>query len=92
MYTPRPIDTTDIELSPEIVELRELLARNTHEVWAASRIREGWTLGPRDDASKKHPCLVPYEELSEIEKDYDRNTSGETLKVLLKLGYKIKKE
>ena len=92
MYTPRPIDTSDVELSEEICAVRELLARNTHEVWAASRIREGWTLGPRDDANKKHPCLVPYDELSEIEKDYDRNTSGETLKVLLKLGYKITKQ
>ena len=92
MYTPKPIDTSDIVLNEEVLALRELLAKNTHEVWAASRMREGWTLGLRDDASKTHPCLVPYEELSEIEKDYDRNTSGETLKVLLKLGYKITKE
>ena len=92
MYTPKPIDTTEIVLSPEIEALRETLAKNTHEVWAASRIREGWTLGPRDDAKKQHPCLVPYEELPEIEKDYDRNTSGETLKLILKLGYKITKD
>lgn len=92
MYTPKPIDTTEIVLSPEIEALRETLAKNTHEVWAASRIREGWTLGPRDDVKKQHPCLVPYEELPEIEKDYDRNTSGETLKLILKLGYKITKD
>ena len=92
MYTPKPIDTTEIELSQEIKELSELLAKNTHEVWSAGRIRDGWTYGEqRDDQKKHHPCLVPYEDLSESEKEYDRNTSLETLKLILKLGYKISK-
>ena len=93
MYTPKPIDTTEIELSQEIKELSELLAKNTHEVWSAGRIRDGWTYGEqRDDQKKHHPCLVPYEDLSESEKEYDRNTSLETLKLILKLGYKISKD
>ena len=93
MYTPNPIDTSAIELSEEIKELCELLAKNTHEVWSAGRIRDGWIYGEtRDDAKKHHPCLIPYEELSETEKEYDRNTSTETLKLILKLGYKISKE
>ena len=93
MYTPRPIDTSDVELSEEICAVRELLARNTHEVWAAGRIKDGWTYGEvRDDAKRHHPCLVPYDELPESEKDYDRNTSQQTLKLILKLGYKIVKE
>ncbi|MBR7162163.1 MAG: Ryanodine receptor Ryr [Clostridia bacterium] len=92
MYTPKPIDTKDIALSPEIRELSELLAKNTHEVWSAGRIRDGWTYGEkRDDGKKQHPCLVPYEALPDSEKDYDRNTSLETLKVILKLGYQITK-
>ncbi len=36
-YTPKPIDTSDVELSPEILELTELLAKNTHDVWAVGR-------------------------------------------------------
>ena len=93
MYTPNPIDTSEIELSAEIKELCELLSKNTHEVWSAGRIRDGWTYGEtRDDAKKHHPCLIPYEELSDSEKEYDRNTSMETLKLILKLGYKISKE
>ncbi len=93
MYTPNPIDTREIELSAEIKELSELLAKNTHEVWSAGRIRDGWTYGEqRDDMKKHHPCLVPYEQLSDSEKEYDRNTSLETLKLILKLGYKISKE
>ena len=74
-------------------ELCELLSKNTHEVWSAGRIRDGWTYGEtRDDVKKHHPCLIPYEELSDSEKEYDRNTSMETLKLILKLGYKISKE
>jgi hypothetical protein len=90
MYTPKPIDTKNINLSKEILDLSETLAKNTHEVWSAGRIKVGWTYGEvRDDANKKHPCLVPYEDLSESEKEYDRNTAMETLKVIVSLGYKI---
>ena len=92
MYKPQPIDTTGIELDADILELSELIAKNTHEVWSAGRMRDGWTYGEaRDDGNKTHPCLVPYEELSESEKEYDRNTSMETLKLIIRLGYKIEK-
>lgn len=91
-YVPKPISTDDITLSSEIMELSEKIAENVHEVWARSRMAEGWTYGPvRDDSKKQHPCLVSYEELPEIEKEYDRNTSQETLKVIVKLGFKIEK-
>ena len=90
-YIPNPISTNDVTLSPEILELSEKIAENVHEVWAQSRIAEGWTYGPqRDDTKKEHPCLVPYNELPEIEKEYDRHTSQDTLKVIMKLGFKIK--
>jgi hypothetical protein len=92
MYKPNPIDTTNISLSSDILSLSEVLSKNTHEVWAAGRIAAGWTFGElRDDIKKKHPCLVPYEELSESEKDYDRATAMETLKAIISLGYVIKK-
>ena len=72
--------------------LSEILAKNTHEVWAKGRIDEGWTYGEkRDDILKTHPGLVPYEELSEEEKEYDRRTSEETLKLIIKAGFKIVK-
>ncbi len=93
MYTPKPIDTGDIQLTEDILELCEQLARNTHEVWADGRIRDGWTYGKeRDDAQKKHPCLIPYEELPESEKEYDRKTAMETLRLIVKLGYRIQKD
>lgn len=93
IYTPHPIDTKDVALPRELSTLAENIANNVHEVWAAGRMKDGWTYGEeRNDAEKKHPCLVPYEELSEEEKEYDRNTSIETIKLILKLGFKITKE
>ena len=93
MYKPEPIDTTDVKLSDELLALTEKLAENTHEVWAVGRIAQGWTYGDvRDDAKKETPCLGPYGDLPESEKDYDRNTALETLKLIVKLGYRITKE
>lgn len=91
-YIPTPLDISDVELSEELLMLTERLAKNIHEVWAKSRMDQGWTYGStRDDARKKHPCLVPYEELSEEEKDYDRNTALGTLKFVIKEGFEVKK-
>jgi len=92
-YLPNPAETSDVELPEELLPLIEEMAKNVHEVWAKNRMAEGWTYGPvRDDAGKKHPCLVPYEELPESEKEYDRATSQETLKLILKLGFGISKK
>ena len=91
-YVPNPLDTTGVQLPADLEQLVEKMALNVHEVWAAGRIADGWTWGPvRDDAQKHHPCLVPYYELSEGEKEYDRHTAVETLKLILSLGYRIEK-
>ena len=91
-YQPQPSDTSDIRLPEELVNLVEQLARNVHEVWAQSRVEQGWTWGPvRSDAFKTHPSLVPYDELPEEEKQYDRNTAVGTLKLIMKLGFNISK-
>ena len=89
-YTPNPMQTNDITLSDDLVALTELIAANVHDVWAVGRIKEGWTYGEVKDTEKKTtPCLVPYDELPESAKEYDRNTAIETLKLITKLGYKI---
>ena len=68
------------------------MARNVHDVWAQGRIAKGWTWGKqRDDKQETHPCLVPYEELPDAEREYDRQTAVQTLKLILKLGFKIHK-
>lgn len=92
LYFPEPIDTDKIILPKELIELTEKIAENVHDVWAKGRIAEGWTYGEtRNDGLKQTPCLVPYEKLTEAEKQYDRNTAMETLKLVLALGYKIEK-
>lgn len=92
-YVPQPMDTSDIQLPEELNVLIEQMAENVHEVWAESRIAQGWSYGEeRNDTLKHHPCLVPYEELPEVEKAYDRDTALGTLKLISKLGFKITKE
>jgi hypothetical protein len=89
-YRPRPIDTSLVTLTPEILRLTERLAENAHDVWAEKRLAEGWTLGPKKDGDlKQTPLLVPYAELPDSEKQYDRDLALATLKVALALGYRI---
>ena len=91
-YTPKPIDTSAVSLPVELEPLVEQMAKNVHEVWAQKRIEEGWKYGEkRDDELRLHPCLVSYEQLPDIEKEYDRSTALETLKLIIKLGFTIEK-
>lgn len=92
-YKPAPIDTSDIVLNDDLLSLSDLIAKNVHDVWALGRLKEGWTYGPVKDSNKKTtPCMVPYEELSDEEKAYDINTALETIKLIVKLGYKIERK
>ena len=92
-YIPQPIDTSDVELPKEMEQLVEEMSKNVHDVWAEARISQGWKYGKkRDDEKTTHPCLVPYDELPEEEKEYDRKTSIGTLKLILKLGFKVSKD
>ena len=90
MYEPRPIDAANVTLPAHLESLIERLAEHNHDVWARQRIREGWTWGAlRDDQKKHHPDLIPYADLTEGEKQYDRNSVVETLKAIVALGYRI---
>lgn len=92
-YLPKPIDVSSIDIDADLLELLELLAQNSHDTWAEKRMSEGWMLGVmRDDKKKQHPGLVPYEQLPESEKEYDRNSVISTLKAIIALGYKIEKK
>ena len=90
IYEPRPIRTDAIQLDKNLLSLIELLAENNHDVWACGRYELGWHYGSEwNDSLKTHPGLVPYSDLSETEKDFDRNTVIETLKAITALGYRI---
>ena len=89
-YIPHPVDTKKIELDEMLGDLCESLAENAHDNWALQRMGEHWIYGPvRDDVKKEHPCLVPYADLPESEKEYDRLMVRETLKTIYSLGYKV---
>ena len=91
-YTPTPVDTSNIQLPEELIALADDISKNVHEVWAQNRIKEGWTYGPvRDDQKRQTPCLVPYDQLPEKEKAYDRNTAFGTLKFIVSQGFEIHK-
>ena len=91
-YQPKPIDTSSVALDADVLRLTEELSRHAHDVWAAERLRLGWRYGPsRDDERREHPSLVPYDELPESEKQFDRNAVLGTLKAMLALGYRIEK-
>jgi len=89
-YKPEPIDNSKIELSEPLKNLVEKLAANNHELWARGRVAEGWKYGPeRDLDAKLTPQLVPYDELPESEREYDRVMAVETLKTIQALGWTI---
>ena len=91
-YIPKPIDLSDVSLTDDLIELREAIAENAHEIWAENRRLEGWTYGPvRDDKKKQTPDMVPYKDLSDGEKEYDRATAMRSIKLLKKLGYDLVK-
>ena len=91
-YRPAPIETSGVRLPPGLEALTERLAENAHDIWAAQRLADGWSFGPkRDDAAKKHPCLIPYAELADTEKAYDRQAAMGTLKAMLALGCRIER-
>ena len=89
-YLPQPVDTSQVELPQELIDLGEAIAENVHDVWAQGRLSEGWTYGPqRDDTHLRHPDLVPYCALPESEKEYDRLMALNTIKLVQKLGFQI---
>ena len=91
-YNPKPIDLSDVELTEDLNELREAIAENAHDVWAVERQAQGWTYGEqRDDNKKETPCMVPYSQLPDSEKTFDRDMAMNTLKLVKKLGYDLVK-
>ena len=91
-YSPAPLNLDDVALPEELDQLTEAIAENTHEVWSKGRMEEGWTYGAeRNDETKKHPDLLPYSSLTEGEKEFDRATAMNAIKLIVKLGYRIEK-
>ncbi len=89
-WIPEPDQTVGVELPESLNPLIENLAEKVHNRWAERRLQEGWTFGPeRNDHLKTTPNLVPYEDLPEVEKNYDRATALTTLRNLYGIGYRV---
>jgi class 3 adenylate cyclase/tetratricopeptide (TPR) repeat protein len=80
---PAKIDLSDAQI--------EELAIREHYRWMNDRVRHGWTYGPRrDDARKYHPLLIPWEELSEPEREKDRDTIRHLPRLIEKTGFRVR--
>ncbi len=91
-YEPHPIDVDSVPLNGDLEQLQDAIAENAHNVWAKARIKEGWTYGREFDEEKKEdPTLMPYTALPDSEKEYDRLTAFNTIKLVKKLGFDIVK-
>lgn len=70
--TKTEIPSTQVEINSDLIEL---LSEMEHKRWEAHMRLSGWKMGKvRDDKKKIHTDLIPYAELSEDIKQYDRNT------------------
>ncbi len=67
----------------------EILAAMEHARWNANRWLEGWRLGPRDDGRKTHPKLVPWADLDEPTRQYDRDAVRQIPELLKMVGQKV---
>lgn len=93
MWQPQPIDTSGIEIPEPVRAVRETLSRQAHDIWDAKRLADGWTHGEaRDDDRRTHPNLVPYEDLDDRDRSYDRELIDGTIRLLLKLGFRIERD
>ena len=91
-YKPNPVDTNDVKLNKELLELMEVIAEHVHDIWSQARLAEGWKFGTKKDSTNKTtPLLVPYNQLPESEKEFDRSSALETVKLLIKLNFTIEK-
>jgi hypothetical protein len=91
-YVPVTIDTSQVTLGSDLEKLVERLAENNHNHWARLRMDEGWRFGPeRNDREKRHPDIVPYTQLPESEKEFDRKAVVEAIKAIIALGYQVRK-
>ena len=68
----------------------DLLAECEHDGWMEQMYRDGWSHGlVKDGEARKHPCLVQYANLSEQDKEKDRNSVRHYPDIVERAGYKI---
>lgn len=80
------------KVSEALPILVEFLAENSHESWADSKKKKGFSWGEKNDPSAlTHPMFLPYSEMKEEEKDMDRDAAQTILSTLNARGFLITK-
>jgi hypothetical protein len=70
---PRSVRNADIELTALTAEEVSVLAPLEHDRWVQERRSRGWRYNKvRNVRRKRHPDLVPWEKLTELSRDKDR--------------------
>jgi hypothetical protein len=67
-----------------LVEFINILSRIEHDRWCAEKYADGWTFAPgqKDNALRKNPCLIPYDDLPEKPVN-EKLKDWETMKIIL---------
>jgi hypothetical protein len=74
----------------------ESLARAEHDRWMSDALADGWrptnnTTEPKDAQRRFHPLLVPWEQLSEEEREKDRDTIRELPGIVELAGFRVQR-
>jgi hypothetical protein len=70
----------------------ETLARAEHQRWMDERLSHGWTHAPvRDDRTRRHPLLVPWEALDEVEREKDRDAIRNVPLLVAEAGLRVRR-
>lgn len=71
-------------------EETRFLAEKEHEQWVEERVKKGWVYGKdRNDQRRIHGCIVPWEQLSETQRQKDQNAIRALPAILAKVYLKI---
>ena len=91
LSTPGALPPDDPGLLAALREHEEALSIAEHERWSRSRTRAGWVRGPRDDVARRHPDLVPWDELHAATKDKDREAVRNIPFLLARAGFSVRR-
>ena len=77
-------------ISALTTEQIERYAIEEHDDWMRGKLRYGWVYNPvRNNALKKHDCLLPWKELPNDQREKDRNAARNVLALAKIAGMKV---
>lgn len=86
-------DMTALELASKQPKILADLSEIEHRRWMAERFMDGWRYGPQRDNSRKiHHLLIPYDQLSDEEKQKDKDMILNIRNLVASPGWKKQRE